>query len=157
MGREADRGVYVPPQTERTAADDTAVPGAARGTERAWSMGEPSGRSGGGARAATRAAWPVITPGTRTAADPAGGGRLPVAGMIVTLAAAVWTAVFVTVFGMAMAAVSPWLSAAVNVVAAAGIVPVLRRHRRTPAIRWGLWGVWPGIILGWAALAVAAL
>lgn len=79
------------------------------------------------------------------------------AGVVVTVMIVAWTAVFVAVFGVAMAAVSPWLSGIVNIAAAAGIAPVLRRHRRTPTLRWGLWGVWPGIILGWAALAVAAL
>lgn len=123
----------------------------------AWSGTGPTGGRHAVADAGPRAVRSLGTPARRDAAERSGEGLFPVAGVVVTMMAVAWTAVFVAVFGSAMAAVSPWLSGIVNIAAATGIAPVLRRHRRTPTLRWWLWGVWPGIILGWAALAVAAL
>ncbi len=92
-----------------------------------------------------------------SAPHPVTGPVLPAAGIVVVALAAAWSAVFTVVFGLALSAVSPWLAAAVNLVAGAGAAPAVWRRRRVTSLRWILGGVIPGVIAGWAVLAVLAL
>ncbi|WP_182345815.1 DUF2537 domain-containing protein [Tomitella gaofuii] len=82
--------------------------------------------------------------------------RYPAAGIVASTMMAAWTAVFVAVVGLGLSAVSSWLAIAVNVVVAGAAAPAVRRWRHATTVRWIVWGVVPGAILGWAALAVLA-
>jgi hypothetical protein len=55
-------------------------------------------------------------------------------------------------FGRALADVGVWLAMLVNIVAAAGTAPTLWSRRRTPVLRWVVYGVTAGAGLGWLAL-----
>lgn len=81
-------------------------------------------------------------------------GPLPAVGIAVVVVVAAWTAVFVAVFGRALADVTPWLAVVVNIVGAGGLAPAVWRRRHRTTARWLIAGLVPGVVIGWIALAV---
>ncbi|KAA0021280.1 DUF2537 domain-containing protein [Antrihabitans cavernicola] len=63
----------------------------------------------------------------------------------------------IVAFGLALARVNPFLAVGINVVAVGGALPTLWRWRRARTIRWVIYGVSAGVLLGWIALLLSAL
>lgn len=45
----------------------------------------------------------------------------------------------------------------VNVGVVAGVIPAMQVWRRTPVLRWLVWGSWAGAFVGWAVVVVLAI
>ncbi len=80
------------------------------------------------------------------------GPGLTVAGLSAAL-----TTLAVVAFGLALAQVHPLLAIVVNLVAVGGGAPTLVRWRTIAVIRWVVYGLAAGVMLGWLGLLFAAL
>ena len=45
----------------------------------------------------------------------------------------------------------------VNIGVVAGVIPAMQVWRRTPVLRWLVWGSWAGAFVGWAVVIVLAI
>jgi hypothetical protein len=77
---------------------------------------------------------------------------LTVAGFV-----AATTAVAVVVLSLGLIRIHPLLAAGLNVVAAGGLAPTLWGWRRTPVLRWLVFGAGVGVTAAWLALVAMAL
>jgi hypothetical protein len=77
---------------------------------------------------------------------------LTVAGFVAAV-----TAVAVLVLSMGLIRVHPLLAVGLNVVAAGGLAPTLWGWRRTPVLRWLVFGGGVGVAGAWLALVAMAL
>lgn len=63
----------------------------------------------------------------------------------------------ITVLGIGMTRVNPFVSVGLNLVAVGGLAPTVWGWRRIPVRRWFALGVGVGVGIGWIGLAVVLL
>lgn len=84
-------------------------------------------------------------------------GSVEWAGVVVSVAVALWAALLVYLYSVALAEVNPWLAPATNLVAVGGLAPAVRNWRGRPALRFVAAGLGAGVALGWSALLIGML
>jgi hypothetical protein len=77
-------------------------------------------------------------------------------GLTVSGFVAAVTAVAIVVLSLGLIRVHPLLAVGLNVVAVGGLAPTLWGWRRTPVLRWFVFGAGVGVIGAWLTLLVLA-
>lgn len=84
-------------------------------------------------------------------------GSVEWAGVVLSVTVALWAALLVYLYSVALADVNPWLAPVTNLVAVGGLAPAVRNWRGRPALRFVAAGLGAGVALGWSALLVGWL
>ncbi len=77
-------------------------------------------------------------------------------GLTVSGFVAAVTAAAVVVLSLGLVRVHPLLAVGLNIVAVGGLAPTLWGWRRTPVLRWFVFGAGVGVIAAWLTLLVLA-